>query len=835
MDAEMEIDAPPAGQGPAVPVPVSAADAGDDTEDEDAEDETGNAGKDEMDVEPQKPQPRRAKALVDSDDEVADTPQADTATQKEADDDAAEKVLVKGGKKVVALADSDEEEEEGRAIPKRASQRASSAAPEEEEEDKESEDDLPIRRKGAKGRASRTAEAPDAEVEEEAGGGAKARGGQRRLVQRNDDATGSDSDGDAGAAAGGGAASPEVPQSKAEKRAEMEGMAAMARKRAEAQEPPKSKPKEAKKGTKRQEAKKAEEKEGSSKKSGKRGRGEAEPKKGAKTAKGKKGEGKSSTEGKELEAVLALMTRHLTNVIAKAVLEKDETLTKRVCRERLEEVFGDRVAANKAFVNEEVTRLIGAAQLLTEPELGAQLDTFVAVSTEEVEGVLAQLSSPVGKEDKGKKGAAKSSKGGTELEAVMALMTRHLTHVISQAVLEKDATLTKKVCRERLGEVFGDRVAENKAFVNEEVGRIVGAAQAMSEPDLGAQLDNFAAVSIEEVEGVRDQLAAAAFEAAAGAGSGSGSDSADSSSSEDEEPSHSKGGKSKGKRAASPSASDSASESEDDAPSRRKAKPKSKASRSGIFSGIVAVPAGDRMIRRVKELRGLVLEHGGKMQVAVTSKVYAPDIGAAASKKSDKRKAAAGSGDDDAGSAGGGEGGGDSSDGGSPKAKKRRAAKPRVESDWDKEFRSRFGYAKEARTRPFSYKDTVVPGATFFQDVAGQVYNAYLTQTEMPVAPQDEDEEEAEATTKFYAVKMVAAGGLMKGDKWHLVCQWGREGAEKPGCDVIDFSEEQECKAAFAKVFQEKTKNSWEECKAAFAKVFQEKTKNSWEASPPSH
>lgn len=58
MDAEMEIDAPPAGQGPAVPVPVSAADAGDDTEDEDAEDETGNAGKDEMDVEPQKPQPR---------------------------------------------------------------------------------------------------------------------------------------------------------------------------------------------------------------------------------------------------------------------------------------------------------------------------------------------------------------------------------------------------------------------------------------------------------------------------------------------------------------------------------------------------------------------------------------------------------------------------------------------------------------------------------------------------------------------------------------------------------------------------------------------------------
>ena len=39
--------------------------------------------------------------------------------------------------------------------------------------------------------------------------------------------------------------------------------------------------------------------------------------------------------------------------------------------------------------------------------------------------------------------------------------------------------------------MFGDRVAANKAFVNEEVGRIIAAAQEMSEPDLGAQLDDF--------------------------------------------------------------------------------------------------------------------------------------------------------------------------------------------------------------------------------------------------------------------------------------------------------------------------------------------------------
>ena len=59
----------------------------------------------------------------------------------------------------------------------------------------------------------------------------------------------------------------------------------------------------------------------------------------------------------------------------------------------------------------------------------------------------------------------------------------------------------------------------------------------------------------------------------------------------------------------------------------------------------------------------------------------------------------------------------------------------------------------------------------------------------------------------------------MKGDKWHLVCQWGREGSEKPGCDVIDFSDELECQAAFAKVFKEKTSNSWEAGPFAFRTI----------------
>ena len=78
-------------------------------------------------------------------------------------------------------------------------------------------------------------------------------------------------------------------------------------------------------------------------------------------------------------------------------------------------------------------------------------------------------------------------------------------------------------------------------------------------------------------------------------------------------------------------------------------------------------------------------------------------------------------------------------------------------SDWDREFQHKFGYAKDARTRPFSYKDTVVPNSSFFQDAAGQVLNVYLTQTEI-VAAQDEDDESS-TSTKFYSIKMLAAGG----------------------------------------------------------------------------
>ncbi len=37
----------------------------------------------------------------------------------------------------------------------------------------------------------------------------------------------------------------------------------------------------------------------------------------------------------------------------------------------------------------------------------------------------------------------------------------------------------------------------------------------------------------------------------------------------------------------------------------------------------------------------------------------------------------------------------------------------------------------------------------------------------------------------------------MKGEKWHLVSQWGKCGAQKPGCDVSDFTDLKDAKQAF--------------------------------------
>lgn len=52
----------------------------------------------------------------------------------------------------------------------------------------------------------------------------------------------------------------------------------------------------------------------------------------------------------------------------------------------------------------------------------------------------------------------------------------------------------------------------------------------------------------------------------------------------------------------------------------------------------------------------------------------------------------------------------------------------------------------------------------------GLDFNVYLTREKVSKAG-EEDEEEEVVRTEFFAIKLVEASGLMKGEKWHLVIQ----------------------------------------------------------------
>ena len=80
------------------------------------------------------------------------------------------------------------------------------------------------------------------------------------------------------------------------------------------------------------------------------------------------------------------------------------------------------------------------------------------------------------------------------------LMTRQLEKMVAVAVQEKDASLTKKVCRERLAEVFGEaRVEEHKAHIAAEVVRMVTEFRELEAEALGKIVEESQGVTEEEV------------------------------------------------------------------------------------------------------------------------------------------------------------------------------------------------------------------------------------------------------------------------------------------------------------------------------------------------
>ncbi|KAJ1468906.1 hypothetical protein T484DRAFT_1754799 [Baffinella frigidus] len=99
----------------------------------------------------------------------------------------------------------------------------------------------------------------------------------------------------------------------------------------------------------------------------------------------------------------AQMTVHLTNVIHKAALRKDETLTRTKCRESLKEMFGDRVEANRAFVNEEVDRIVDSmrgvrwaapATVVATPTAVVATATAVVATPTAIRGTVVQATAP---------------------------------------------------------------------------------------------------------------------------------------------------------------------------------------------------------------------------------------------------------------------------------------------------------------------------------------------------------------------------------------------------------------------------------------------------------
>jgi len=81
--------------------------------------------------------------------------------------------------------------------------------------------------------------------------------------------------------------------------------------------------------------------------------------------------------------------------------------------------------------------------------------------------------------------------------------------MIAVAVQEKDASLTKKVCRERLAEVFGEaRVEEHKAHIAAEVLRMVTEFRELEEDALGKIVEESQGVTEEEVAALDSRPAA---------------------------------------------------------------------------------------------------------------------------------------------------------------------------------------------------------------------------------------------------------------------------------------------------------------------------------------
>ena len=120
-----------------------------------------------------------------------------------------------------------------------------------------------------------------------------------------------------------------------------------------------------------------------------------------------------------------LLTRQLSIIIATAVIENDTTLSKKTCREKLASVFSEeRVEANKAYISDEVGRILQHCSEMAATDVPEYLARFEPVTPYDFLGV-------------------------------RELISKQLEYILLHAVAEGDASLSRRGCRERLAGVFG--------------------------------------------------------------------------------------------------------------------------------------------------------------------------------------------------------------------------------------------------------------------------------------------------------------------------------------------------------------------------------------------
>lgn len=194
---------------------------------------------------------------------------------------------------------------------------------------------------------------------------------------------------------------------------------------------------------------------------------------------------KKTEEELEEERVKALISRHLSYVVGKGVLESDSGLTKKSCKKALAAIFGDEtVEDSKTFISEEIVRIIAECQELMQSD---KLQEFI------------DSNPPV---------------AAHEALSVKKLLIQQLDTILFKAFVSGEIqTLTRRGCRDQLAAVFGSECVEaHREMVDPAVVIRMNEIAAMDEEEREEAAEARVSITSEDVEGRKDLVPSAAGE-----------------------------------------------------------------------------------------------------------------------------------------------------------------------------------------------------------------------------------------------------------------------------------------------------------------------------------